>query len=40
MYQFDIYYYILYISNQIYRQPTLCVPIRLVKNGTILYENY
>ena len=37
MYQIDIYHYLLYISNQIYGQPTLllwhniqaCVPIRI-----------
>ena len=29
MYQIDIYHYIVYISNQIYEQPTLCVPIRI-----------
>ena len=44
----SIYHYILYISIQIYGQPTLllwhnihaCVPIRIAENGTILYEKY
>ena len=45
---YTVYHYILYISNQIYGQPTLflwhniqaCVSIRIAWNGTISYENY